>query len=132
MTPLIIESTDLTPFVRFQPDKYEFEISGESRPENVRKFYEPIIDWIDDYKEHLNRKKTNANEKLVFKFRFEYFNSSSAKFLTSLINRLDIISQEVMPIEIEWYYDAPDEDMKSSGEEFSKLVKIPFRFFSVN
>lgn len=132
MTPLIIESTDLTPFVRFQPDKYEFEISGESRPENVRKFYEPIIDWIDDYKEHLNLKKSNANEKLVFKFRFEYFNSSSAKFLTSLINRLDIISQEVVPIEIEWYYDAPDEDMKSSGEEFSKLVKIPFRFFSVN
>lgn len=132
MNPLIIESTDLTPLVRFQPDENEFEISGESRPENVRKFYEPIIDWIDSYKEHLNLNKKIANEKLVFKFRFEYFNSSSAKFLTSLINRLDVISQEVVPIEIEWYYDAPDEDMKSSGEEFSKLVKIPFHFFSVN
>ncbi|MBI2270383.1 MAG: DUF1987 domain-containing protein [Bacteroidetes bacterium] len=132
MTPLVIESTDLTPKICFMPDKKEFEISGESRPENVRKFYEPVMDWIDSYKDHLHTNKAKGNEKLVFKFRFEYFNSTSAKFLTSIINKLDTIKQEIMPVEIEWYYDAPDEDMKNSGEEFSKMVSIPFRFFSVN
>jgi hypothetical protein len=132
MTPLIIESTDLTPKIIFQPDKREFEISGESRPENVRKFYEPVMEWIESYKEHLQSAKPASGDKLVFKFKFEYFNSTSAKFLTSIIAKLESIKKEVIPVEIEWYYDAPDVDMKSSGEEFSKLVTIPFRFFSVN
>jgi len=132
MIPLVIQSTDLTPNISFVPDKKEFEISGESRPENVSKFYEPVIEWIDNYKSHLHSNKLLDNEKLVFKFRFEYFNSTSAKFLTSIISKLDSIKKEIVPVEIEWYYDAPDEDMKNSGEEFSKMVSIPFRFFSVN
>lgn len=132
MIPLVIESTDLTPKISFWPDKKEFEISGESRPENVRKFYEPVMEWIENYKTHLESNKLKNGEKLIFKFRFEYFNSTSAKFLTSIINKLETIKQEVAPVEIEWYYDAPDEDMKNSGEEFSKMVTIPFRFFSIN
>jgi len=131
MSPLLIESTDLTPKVIFNPEKKEFEISGESRPENVRKFYEPVMDWIDQYKSHLVSVKS-ADEKLIFKFKFDYFNSTSAKFLTSIMLKLDSIKKEVIPVEIEWYYDSPDIDMKVSGEEFSKMVSVPFHFFSVN
>lgn len=131
MNPLFIESTDLTPMVSFRPDKKEFEITGESRPENVRKFYEPVMEWIDSYKQYMSD-KPKSNDALVVKFKFEYFNSTSAKFLSSIISKLEVIKKEIMPVEIEWYYDAPDEDMKNSGEEFSKMVTIPFRFFSVN
>lgn len=132
MSPLIIEATELTPGIKFQPEMKQFEITGESRPENVRKFYEPVLDWIDKYKNTLEATQTGGSDKLVFKFKFEYFNSTSAKFLTSIMARLEGIKVDVMPVEIEWYYDKPDIDMKNSGEEFSKLVSIPFRFFPVD
>ena len=76
MTSLVIEGTDLTPSVRFHPGKKEFEISGESRPENVRKFYEPVMEWMDEYKKYLEVNKPGPGEKLVFKFKFQYFNST--------------------------------------------------------
>ncbi|MCE9540891.1 MAG: DUF1987 domain-containing protein, partial [Bacteroidetes bacterium] len=31
-------------------------------------------------------------------------------------------------IKVLWYYKAKDEDMKESGEEFARLVNIPFEF----
>jgi hypothetical protein len=131
MNSLIVEPTELTPGVRFIPSTFEFEISGESRPENVRKFYEPLMEWLDQYKVWLKSNKPGSTGKLVFKFKFQYFNSTSAKFLTSIIARLDAISKEIMPLEIEWYYDTPDVDMKNSGEEFSKMFSLPFHFYSV-
>ncbi len=131
MTSLVIEGTDLTPSINFQPEKMDFEISGESRPENVRKFYEPVMEWIDNYKLFLEANKPKQGEKLVFKFKFQYFNSTSAKFLTSVIAKLDAIRQDLLPVEIEWYYDSPDIDMKNSGEEFSKMFAMPFRLFSI-
>jgi hypothetical protein len=131
MTSLVIEGTDLTPSVNFNPGKKEFEISGESRPENVRKFYEPVMEWMDEYKKFLEVNKPVPGEKLVFKFKFQYFNSTSAKFLTSVIAKLDTIREDIQPVEIEWYYDSPDTDMKNSGEEFSKMFAIPFRLFSI-
>ncbi len=130
MTSFLIEATDMTPGIKFLPEKLEFEISGESRPENVRKFYEPVLEWLESYKNHLLTAKPNHAEKLIFKFKFQYFNSTSAKFLTSIIGKLDSIKEEIMPVEIEWYYDDPDIDMKNSGEEFSKMFSVPFRFFS--
>jgi hypothetical protein len=130
MTPLLIEGTDMTPGVHFLPNQFKFEISGESRPENVRKFYEPIMDWIEEYKKHLHMHKPNSQEKLLFEFRFQYFNSTSAKFLTSIFAKLDMIKKEIIPVEIAWYYDPMDIDMKNSGEEFSKMFSIPFHLIS--
>ena len=132
MNSLVIESTELTPKVSFNPSTLEFEISGESRPENVRKFYEPLMEWVENYKSHLRSNKPANATKLVFKFKFDYFNSTSAKFLTSILTKLDAIQKEIMPVEVEWYYDSPDVDMKNSGEEFAKMFSIPFRFYTMN
>ena len=83
MEDLIIEGTNISPKVSFEPNRNLLEIGGYSRPENVRDFYYPIISWLENYRkatiEQVNLKQ--HSETVTFKFRFIYFNSSSEKFI---------------------------------------------------
>jgi hypothetical protein len=133
MDALILEGTDNTPRVEFNPESSNFEISGESRPEDVRKFYEPIVDWLDKYNNHLYWILENNNgqkKNVTFKFRYEYFNSSSAKYVMDIMNKLSEIQENCKnaELQIEWYYDEMDEDMLEAGEEFQNITSLPFKF----
>ena len=132
MNALIIEPSDFSPKVVLDPTKNVFELSGESRPENTSKFYVPILQWLEQYQSVLYWEKDkfgqSASDK-VFEFKLDYFNSTSAKFIMDLLMQLDKMAQEGYPIKVKWYYDKRDEDMKESGEEFSKLLKkLPMEF----
>ncbi len=50
MEPLRIEKTAKTPWIILDPYNDNFEISGISRPENVREFYFPVINWLIEFK----------------------------------------------------------------------------------
>ena len=123
MNALNIPSTEFTPKVLFDPTAGKFEIAGESRPENSGKFYDPIIAWLDQY-----RSAANGSANIVFEFKFDYFNSSSAKYILDILKQLNGFHSKGVPIKIKWSFDALDEDMKESGEEFAKLIDVPFEF----
>ncbi|MBI3501925.1 MAG: DUF1987 domain-containing protein [Bacteroidetes bacterium] len=125
MNALVIEPSDFSPKVVFDPLKNFFEISGESRPENTSKFYIPLLEWLQQYQSVLYWEKDKVNNipPKIFEFKFDYFNSTSAKFIMDVLLQLDKMAQEGYPVKAKWYYDRRDEDMKESGEEFSKLLK---------
>ncbi len=50
MEALDIKATNDTPRVILDPENDIFEISGRSLPEDVVTFYQPVLDWLDDYK----------------------------------------------------------------------------------
>lgn len=128
MQALIIQNTDSSPKVVLDPANGVFEISGESRPEDVRKFYEPILEWIDQYRVFLT--KNTPNKKIQFNFIFEYFNSSSAKYVMDIMAKLNDIklANKNIDIEICWHYEEMDEDMLEAGQEFQNITQIPFKF----
>lgn len=131
MNALIIEPSDFSPKVVLDPAKNVYELSGESRPENTSKFYLPIIQWLEQYQSVLywEKDKFGQSAPKTFEFKFDYFNSTSAKFIMDVLMHLDKMAQEGYPINAKWYYDKRDEDMKESGEEFSKLLKkLPIEF----
>ena len=72
MEKLIIEPTLNTPGVVLDPEGNKFEFSGESRPEDVRNFYMPILEWLE---ENSNLFKTGDEKDSLreFHFNFEYF-----------------------------------------------------------
>ncbi|MCI5054469.1 MAG: DUF1987 domain-containing protein, partial [Flavobacteriales bacterium] len=84
MNKLSIESTESSPKVLLDPESFYFEISGESRPEDVRKFYEPVLSWMDDFNGYLGQVTAGGQKAVVFNFIFEYFNSSSAKYIMDI------------------------------------------------
>lgn len=117
MKVLQFEGSDDLPGVVLDREKGLFEISGRSLPEDSSAFFEPVIDWIREYK-----KEPNATTNFIFKM--EYFNTASSKYIQDLITELEGIPN----IHIVWCYLEDDETMEETGQEFAELFTIPFEF----
>lgn len=123
MEPIKIMGTDDTPKVILDPDSELFEISGRSLPEDVSTFYEPILKWLEEYKE-------SPAGKTVFAFKLQYFNTASSKAILDVLMKLESISEAGNEVQIKWYYPEDDEDMEEAGEEYADIVDIPFEQIS--
>jgi len=119
MEPLDIKATNDTPRVLFDPDNNLFEISGRSLPEDVVSFYQPVLDWLDDYSLH-PLKKTD------FVIKYIYFNTATSKLVQDILTKLEYIKETGNEVKISWYYEQDDEDMLDLGIEFKENVNIPF------
>ncbi len=130
MEILNIAPTENSPMVILDPFSLNFVIEGESRPENVGKFYEPIIQWLKQFHSVLfwQKSKYEASAKIVFDFKMNYFNSTSAKYLLDILRLIDMCHADGCSVVINWHYDQRDEDMKESGEEFAELIDADFQF----
>jgi len=132
MESLIIEATEDSPAVIFDSTSARFIISGKSRPENTLKFYTPVINWITKFEETLPNPKDQTIDKSakVFIFKFEYFNSISAKYILDIILTLKDYVLKGHNIGIEWHFSKLDDDMLDTGKEFSNMVNLKFDFIA--
>jgi hypothetical protein len=123
MEPLFIKEAEDTPKIILNKRENNFEISGKSLPVEVIGFYSPVLNWLDRY-------VIEPNEKTVFKIRLEYVNSSSQMTIHEILSVLEKIKKQGKEIEIEWYFMEDDDEMRESGEEYSEIINIPFKFIS--
>ncbi len=136
MTIYNIDATEFTPSVLLNHEKHLIEFVGESRPENINHFFDPINKWIEEYGpyvfylESINESAIN----IVVNFKLEYFNSSTAKKLLDVLEKLSIISKKATKINltINWFYDVEDEDMLDTGQEYEKLAGLKFNIIPNN
>ena len=119
METIKILGTDDTPTVILDAENDIFEISGRSLPEDVTAFYDPILNWLDEY-------ATGSNPKTVFTFKLVYFNTASSKLLLDILMKLEEMHEEGKDILVKWYYPEDDEDMQEAGEEYADIVDVPF------
>ena len=85
MAPLVINGTEDTPEVIFDPETGKFSITGTSIPENARKFFDQILAWNDEY-----LKKPNDDTSVSFKLK--YFNTASTKYLFDMMVQLKALA----------------------------------------
>ncbi len=128
-----IPASEKSPKVIFEPKKYFFEMEGNSRPENVRDFFYPIIDTLKEHFDALIRKANKNDDEPIFNFNFklEYFNSASAKFISDILVIVKNCNENNVKIKVNWYFEDGDEDMKEVGEDFSDMITFPFNFIMV-
>lgn len=127
MRKLIIDKTSSTPNIVLDPERNIYMISGESRPPDVREFYDQIISWLHEFGKHLS-KMENIKDPVVFDFNLEYFNSSSGKLILDICKVLAGLHLSGINIRVNWHFEKEDEDMLEAGKEMSKIVKIPFEY----
>jgi len=118
MNPIVISATEDTPGVRLDAASDIFEISGRSLPEDVIKFYKPILDWIDEYAQ-----SPNANT--VFDFKLSYFNTASSKIILDILMKLEGMHDAGKSVNIKWHFPSDDEDMEEAGNEYAEIVSVP-------
>ena len=129
MEKLIIEPTANSPRIALDPESKNFEFSGESRPENVRKFYLPVLEWLEGYTTEQGKLSDGERSfQLQCQFNFEYFNSTSAKYILDIFKSLNAINALGIGLEIKWLYEEDDEDMLEVGQEMSRMSKLSFEY----
>ncbi len=124
MRNLVIEPTSKTPKVILNADLGIFEITGRSIPEDAIGFYRKILDWIEEYGK-------SPLPDTSFKFQLEYFNTSSSKCLLDIFRKLERMHKNGHKVTIRWHYDADDEDMAETGQDYQALLDVPFELVPV-
>jgi hypothetical protein len=119
MDSLIIEKTKSSPSVNFNPVTGRCEVLGSSYPENASEFYSPLFEWLNTY-------ITEVTRELYFDFKLDYLNSSSIKFVSELVDKINKYGKIGITVEINWRYRDEDEDIKELGEEFKDEVSCKF------
>jgi len=131
MRKLIIEQTPNSPKVILDPERNIFELSGESRPPDVAAFYLEILRWFDDYAIYLGLLQ-EPPESLAINFNFEYFNSSSAKYILDLCKQIGAVRSKGIGMSVNWHFEKDDTDMLEAGKEMSRIAKFPFEYVQRN
>lgn len=119
METLDIKATNDTPRVIMDPQNDIFEISGRSLPEDVVIFYQPVLDWLEEYQSH-------PNKNTEFVFKYIYFNTATSKLIQDILIKLESLHESGHSVKILWYHERDDEDMYDLGLEFKENVNIPF------
>lgn len=120
MENLKIEKTSTTPRIDFDAKLHTLSISGEIYPENVDKFFSPLIEWLRVY-------LSNLHSKCIVSFHIKYFNTASSGKLSEILELLEKSYKKGKEFSIHWYYDLGNDDMAEVAEEFREDVTIPFQ-----
>jgi hypothetical protein len=124
MDRLIIEATKKTPSVDLDNSTGILNISGMSCSENAMGFFTPIFEWLSHY-------VANPQEETVMNFNLKYYNTSSAKCILDILDKLLVLNEEGKILNVNWYYDESDDEMLESGENYSTILDFPFNLLPV-
>jgi len=119
MDALRIEPTDDSPEIILDQEGNCFEISGKSLPEDVVDFYQPVINWLGEYRK-------NPNPETQFHIKLIYFNTASSKMILDILMILEEMAGEGKNILVKWLSLPSDEDMQEAGQEYEEMVDVPF------
>ncbi len=113
-----------SPSISFNPDG-NLQIWGRSLPENAIDVYNPIFNWLDNYKQN-PAKITSVDVKL------EYFNTTSSKLIYEIFKRFEEIKDDGNDINIKWHFEADDPDLKEEGNTLNKIINIDIELIEVD
>ncbi|NOZ45752.1 MAG: DUF1987 domain-containing protein [Chlorobi bacterium] len=118
MEAIFIKGTTDTPEVNLDKKTGELMLKGSSLPEDVKEFYNPILNWLDEY-------FNEPNEQTDFIFEMVYFNTASSKMILDIMFKLKDAIEDGKNVKVSWNYFEDDEDMLEAGEDFADIVEMP-------
>ncbi len=123
MQELRLSPTKNTPEIILNPDGF-IKLEGRAIHENIINFFMPVEEWINEYL------KAPADVTCI-DVSLEYFNSSSAKMLIHIFQKISMVQLKNKKFKVNWYYEEGDEDIFERGEYFSSVLNIPFNFIKI-
>lgn len=124
MDTIKLNATEDTPEIILDKVNGKFLIRGKSLPEDATEFYEPILDWFDDY-------VSDPLEETTIELFLHYVNSSSVKKIFAILCLMEEIEPYHNKVMIKWSFNKGDQLMKEKGEEFRDYLEIPFELIEV-
>jgi hypothetical protein len=123
--PIEIQATNKTPFIRLDKVGGYIEISGVSIPENTKEFYWQFNRWLSEY-------SRDPAPKTKVKISLMYMNSSSTVVITRMLMLLDELIGMKTVVEIDWYFEGDDLEMKEIGQYYKDTMKCNINLMEVD
>lgn len=121
--PIIKDPSKRTPRIILEPGR--IFIMGRSIPENPGEFYKPVYEWISEYVvKHKGKSKIDIG--------FEYINTSSTKWIYTILKELAGLNEICDNASVTWYFEQGDDDMGELGFILRSLLECPFIVVEVN
>ncbi|GAB4128974.1 MAG: DUF1987 domain-containing protein [Raineya sp.] len=123
MENLIVKASEQTAEVMLDALAGKIEFSGVSIPEDSYSFFTPILRWIDQYNE-------KPQKKTVAAFNIMYCNTSSSMYISEILRKLRKLKNSGNEVEVNWYYEEDDDDMRLLGEDFKRISQLNFKIIA--
>jgi len=120
MEVLSIKGTNQFPEILLDMNKGILKFSGNSLPEDAKGFFEPIMDWVDNYIQSPLLESSIT-------FKMTYYNTPSSKFFFQILKKFEAIHLKQSAVKVIWKYPEDDIDMRDAGKDLSESIKIPFQ-----
>ena len=117
MEALNIKASERKLAVSLDPETGKLSFTGRSLPEDAKAFFNPIINWLQEY-----GKAPAARTECSLKM--EYFNSSSRKCFADVFGILDSIRKQGNVVVIIWYYEQDDDELQDIGEKYKGIYEM--------
>ena len=109
-----IQATESTPAIKLDEVNSSLLIEGESYPEDVFGFYGPSMKQLN------NLLQSGSVNEFTCNMKFIYFNSSTARVIMQLVDKLESFAKNGINITVNWYHDPDDDHMQELGEEYAE------------
>ena len=117
-TVLRIEETSKSPFIYMDPKSGLIILKGRGIPEDSIEFFRPVFNFLE--------MKFISINSIEAHFILGYHSSSFGKPLGDLFKKLEYLYKRNINIICYWYYDELDEDILQLGEDYEKIIRVPF------
>lgn len=120
-----IKETVNTPSVSVFNDDRLIVVSGTSKEEDPKEFYEELDNLLEKCANKFKRD-------ITLDFSLIYINTSSSKWLFHILKNIQVNYASKKDITINWFYESDDEVIQEAGEVFKSLLEIPFNLIEVD
>ena len=124
MEILEIKGNWKSPSILFNPNG-NLQIWGRSLPENALEIYNPIFNWLDEY-------KYNPSDQTSVEVKLEYFNTTSSKLIYEIFKKFEEINSNGHKINVKWYYESDDPDLEEEGKLLAKIIKLDIELIAID
>ena len=122
MNSFIVKGNKYEPFVELNKEKGIFQIKGRSIVSNPIEFYNPILNWMEEYCQ-------NPNDETNFVIELDYFNSSSFKALVDLFKVLIKLSDKGLIID---WHTFEDDDIIDEAKKIMEITGVKINFIFID
>lgn len=117
MDDLYITGTKCTLEVNFDAGTGVLEMAGESYPENIYDFFQPLYKWIEEYLEA-------PDKSIVLNLKITYLNSTSTRCVLDFLTFLEDYRKNGRDINVNWFYEE-DDDILETAEFMNSNLDLP-------
>lgn len=119
MENFVIEGTPKSPAVNFDALEGNLKIEGRSNPENAREFFNPMVNWLDEYIKH-------PAERTHLIVNLEHFNTSTSKYLMEVLRKIRYLADNDYAFNVTWMYEDDDLEMLDTAEAYEMMTGLRF------